>query len=331
MSIRDVMVKDGKDSYPLGWTPPVRENVHPKHIKLDELGGLGMLQGFSEWMFRGGFAFIGHPAKDGDFNLPLHGRAHNIPASEVEVIVEKEGRSRVRGRVDECMFKFCDFEMWTEVSTVPGSDELHIKDTLVNRADYEREYQVLYHTNFGPGTASAPLLEEGASFIAPVKKAAPMYDGRAVEEVDAWDKFKGPTKDFNEAVYCVETHSDANGKTLVGLVNKAGDHGVSVRYDNTKLPAFSLWKNTDTLKEGYVTGLEPGTSFCYPKAHERKEGRVPKLAPGASVSFDLEWRVLRDAAAVEATKKEIAKLQEGKPAELLKTLAFYNKEADPRI
>jgi len=152
-----------------------------------------------------------------------------------------------------------------------------------------------------------------------------MYDGRAVEEADSWDKFKGPTKDFNEAVYCVETHGDAAGKTVVALVNKAADKGVSIRYDTKKLPAFSLWKNTDTLKEGYVTGLEPGTSFCYPKAHEKAQGRVPTLAPGASVSFEVDWNVLRDSAAVEATKTEIAKLSEGKPTEVAKTLAFYKE------
>jgi hypothetical protein len=115
MSVGEVVVKDSKGDYPLGWTSPVKETVHPKHIKFDEFGGLGMLQGFNEQIFRGGVAFIGHPAKDGDFSLPLHGRFHNIPASEVEVIVDSEAphRIRVRGRVDECMFKFCDFEMWT--------------------------------------------------------------------------------------------------------------------------------------------------------------------------------------------------------------------------
>merc|ERR1712187_771693 len=110
----------------------------------------------------------------------------------------------------------------------------------------------------------------------------------------------------------------------VALVNKAADKGVSIRYDTKKLPAFSLWKNTDTLKEGYVTGLEPGTSFCYPKAVERAAGRVPKLEPGASASFELEWKVLRDAAAVAAMKEEVASLQAYKPSEVLKTKAFYD-------
>jgi len=49
MSIRDVVVKDSTGAQPLGWTSPVRENVHPRHIALYEFGGLGMLQGFSEF------------------------------------------------------------------------------------------------------------------------------------------------------------------------------------------------------------------------------------------------------------------------------------------
>merc|ERR1712048_238100 len=108
------------------------------------------------------------------------------------------------------------------------------------------------------------------------------------------------------------------------MVNKAGDKGVRVKYDTENLPVFSLWKNTDTLREGYVTGLEPGTSFCYPKPVERAGGRVPKLGPGEVTSFDVQWKVLRDASAVEATKAEISQLSDGKPSEVHKDLAFYD-------
>jgi hypothetical protein len=70
----------------------------------------------------------------------LHGRIGNLPASEVEVIVDEAPphRIRVRGRVDEAMFKFCDFELWTEVSTVPGSLELTVSDVLKNKASYPK-------------------------------------------------------------------------------------------------------------------------------------------------------------------------------------------------
>jgi len=117
------------------------------------------------------------------------------------------------------------------------------------------------------------------------------------------------------------------------MINKAADRGVAVRYDTSKLPAFSLWKNTDTHEDGYLTGLEPGTSFCYPKAVERAAGRVPKLAPFASESFELQWKVLQDRAAVEAMKREVAQIQAGRPTNVFKTTAFYDpfKASDPRL
>ena len=39
--------------------------------------------------------------------------------------------------------------------------------------------------------------------------------------------------------------------------------GASIAYNVNALPAFSLWKNMDTDAQGYVTGMEPGTSFSY--------------------------------------------------------------------
>lgn len=335
MSIADVVVRDRLGPLPLGWESPVRETVHPQHVDLNDMGGLGWLTGFTEWLTRCGVAHAGHPAKDGDHGLlTVHGRIGNIPASEVEVLADAAPphRIRVRGRVDERMFKFFNFELWTEVSTVPGSDEIIIQDTLVNRSDYEREYQLYYHTNFGPGADQVPLLGSGASFVAPVAKVAPFTTGAAAE-IESWQTYRGPTRDYGETVYCVIPRADATGRTLVALVNAAGDRGVALRYDTSTLPSFTLWKNTDTLKEGYVTGLEPGTSFCYPRAVERSAGRVPKLAPGARVSFELAWRVLRDTAAVEATKQEVAQIQSGQKAEVCRTPAFYDpySKSDPRI
>ena len=155
---------DAGKALPLGWRSPIREAVNPVHVDLQDFNGLGWLTGFGEWLVRCGVAFAGHPGKDGDQLLTLHGRIGNIPASEVTVEVDEAypHTIRVRGRVDECMFKFADWELWTEVATEPGSDKLRVHDVLVNRSSYEREYQIIYHTNFGP-----PILEAGATFEAP--------------------------------------------------------------------------------------------------------------------------------------------------------------------
>jgi len=289
----------------LGWSSPVKEIVNPAFIELESRGGLGWLDGFNEWMVRCGFEWAGHPGMDNGRLLSLHGRVGNTPASEVVVVIDDEPphRIRVRGKVVEKVFKFADYETWTEVSTEPGSVSLQISDTLTNLSDYEREFQIIYHGNFGP-----PLLEEGSAFVAPVKQVTPFNDG-AAKGVDTWTTYQGPTKNYGEQVFNVVPYATDSGSTTVMLHNKVGDRGIKISYDVNQLPFFTLWKNTDTMKEGYVTGLEPGTGYAYNRSVERKFGRVPKLAGGASRSFTLDYTILFGGEDVSAVAREISAIQ----------------------
>ena len=301
---------DAGKALPLGWSNPVREVVNPAYVDLQDFNGLGWLTGFNEWLVRCGVAFAGHPGKDNDQLLTLHGRIGNIPASEVTVDVDAAypHTIRVRGRVDEAMFKFADWELWTEVATEPGSDKLRVHDVLVNKSSYEREYSLIYHTNFGP-----PILQPNATFAAPVKRVMP-FNKQAADELEAWQTYRAPTAYYGETVFCVTPHTDASGRTLVALINADGDRGVSCRYTTNSLPCLSLWKNTDTIEEGYVTGIEPGTGFPFRRALERERGGVPKLPAGEAVTFSLEWQLLGSAAAVDAAKAEIASIQRSRPS-----------------
>jgi hypothetical protein len=289
----------------LGWNSPVKELVHPSYIELESRGGLGWLDGFNEFMVRCGVEWAGHPGMDNGKLLSLHGRAGNIPASKVVVVIDDQPphRIRVRGLVVEQTFKFADYELWTEISTEPGTAAFRIDDTLTNRSDYEREFQIIYHGNFGP-----PLLEQGSRFVAPVKQVTP-FDDYAAKDVDQWTVYRGPTKNFGEHVFNVVPFARSDGSTTVMLHNAAADRGVRIDYDAKARPHFTLWKNTDTVKEGYATGLEPGTGFPYTRSVERAHGRVPKLAGGASRSFGLEYTVLLNAADVSACGKDIARVQ----------------------
>jgi hypothetical protein len=76
----------------LGWKSPVKTPVHPRHIRLEDRGGLGFLDGFNEWIVRCGLESNGAPGEDvivdnmGNekmVNLTLHGRIANIPADYV--------------------------------------------------------------------------------------------------------------------------------------------------------------------------------------------------------------------------------------------------------
>ncbi len=97
-------------------------------------------------------------------------------------------------------------------------------------------------------------------------------------------------------VFNIQPLADENHQTLAAVVNKAGDKGASIQFDTRQLPVLTLWKNTDTVKQGYVTGIEPGTSYAYPVTIEREQKRVKQLQPGASAQFDLTYTLLHDSA-----------------------------------
>jgi hypothetical protein len=289
----------------LGWDSSVKEVVHPSLINLQNRGGLGWLEGFNEWMVRCGLEWAGHPGKDkfinntgdeAEMDLTLHGRIGNIPASEVEVVIDRQPphRLRIRGRVDERQFYGPKLELWTEISTEPGSTSFRIEDTLTNFSAYEQEFELIYHANYGP-----PLLEKDARFVGAVKRITP-FNAHAAKSTASFAQYVAPTKGFVEQVYMIEPFADAQNLTTVMLHNAAADKAVTMRYDITQLPYFTLWKNTTAVEEGYVTGLEPGTSSPANRSIERKAGRLAKLKPNEARRFAIE-------VGLHANKDEIAR------------------------
>ena len=80
----------------LGWSSPVRNLVHPRHVNLEARSGLGWLDGFNEMIVRCGLSNFGAPGTDiitdnmgrkKEVTLTLHGKIANIPASIVRVKV----------------------------------------------------------------------------------------------------------------------------------------------------------------------------------------------------------------------------------------------------
>jgi Domain of unknown function (DUF4432) len=283
----------------IGWNSPVSEVVNPAFVELNGRGGLGWLEGFNEMVTRCGYEWVGHPGMDKGVLLTLHGLAANIPASKVVLSID-EGPPytiRLKGDLKEQAFKLVNFVIATELSTEAGA----------------QEYEALYHSNFGP-----PLLDPGARFSAPVQQVSPFND-KAAADMDDWQTYREPTRDYDETVYNVVPYGDENGKTLTVLHNAAGDLGISLGYDIQQLPVFSLWKNTDTLGQGYVTGLEPGTSFAYNRSYQRALNRVPTIGAKEQRQFDITFTLLADKAAVDKALQQVQSIQNGRPTEVRKT------------
>ncbi len=295
----------------LGWDSPVREIVHPKYVNLTEAGGFGWLNGYGEWVSRCGLESIGAPCLDRGRPLTLHGRLNYLPASYLEFRFEAAPRPRLilRGFVDETIMFGPQLRLITNIVTEIDSAAVTLDDQIINLGDIPQEMQTLYHINFGP-----PLLGAGAEFHAPVESVAPR-DRRAAEEGMAnWNRYAGPqAAGYSEQVHLIKVFADEQGWTEATLVSPRSDQGVAVVYNTRQLPCLTLWKNEAALKTGYVTGLEPATSFPYPKPIERSAGRVPILAPESTYRAVVTITGLLNRDAVEASRGRIENLQKVDP------------------
>ena len=295
----------------LGWDSPVPEIVHPQFVNLAERGGLGWLNGFGEWVSRCGLESMGPPCIDGSRTYTLHGRINYLPASYVEVRLESKPVPRIvlRGIVDESLMFGPHLRLTTEISTEIGQPALSLDDTVTNLSDAPQEMESLYHVNFGP-----PLLGPGAQFVAPVKKVAPR-DARAAEGgMAGWNVYTGPHgPGYTEEVYLMELYADEAGLTEALLKSADGTKGALVSFNVRQLPFMTLWKNEAPAKAGYVTGLEPGTSFPLPKPVERAAGRVPLLKGGESYRTRVTFRALASGEEVENAAAAISRLQQADP------------------
>lgn len=296
----------------LGWDSPVKAPVHPSFVQSLENGGLGWLRGFNEWIVRCGLSSMGAPGPDTivDNNgnameafLPLHGNVANIPAHTVSIEIS-DTEIVLRGEVDETMLFGPALQLQTEIRTEFGSGTLTIVDTVTNLGDNPTEHELLYHVNYGE-----PLLEKGSLFKAPFKQVAPR-DPRAAEGIESYDSFAGPVPGFVEQAYFFELAGKrGNRETLAMLRNAAGDKASLVRYSLKDFPAFTLWKNTAGKRDGYVTGLEPATSYPNSRRFEREKGRVLTLAGGESRTTKLVVETLDTKKAIRAAEAEIKTLQ----------------------
>jgi peroxiredoxin len=317
MSIQHVVMGDLR----LGWDSPVSGLVHPQYVNLENRRGLGWLEGFNEWMVRCGVEFFGAPGTDeftdntgnkATMDLTLHGKICNTPASMVEIIIEREPpyHITVRGRVDETLLHGPKLDIWTQVSTVPGTGEFQISDTVTNRSAVEQEFGILYRSNYGP-----PLMEKGARFFGPARQVTPINE-HAVTDVSDYDKYTAAEAGFPKQVYCLQLWADRNDRTKVMLHNNARDKAVSMEYSGKELPFFTFWKNPAAEEDGYVTGLEPGTGFPRNRSIERKFGRIPKLAPHESRSFTIDLALHTGKDQVNAAADDIARIWAGRPTQV---------------
>jgi hypothetical protein len=294
--------------FELGWQSPVKGPVHPQFVPLMEPSGIGWLRGFDELLVRCGLESNGAPEFNASGALvhPLHGRIGNLPAQRVELSIDAQsGEIRLTGIVDESRLFGSKLRLTSTVITKVGEPGLRVIDEITNISAEPGEFQLLYHINLG-----APLLEPGATVVAPVKTLVPRSD-EAAKHVGHWNTYPAGGVGVMEQVYFFELAAAAGGGTHVLLRDAQAARGASLRYNVSQLPHFILWKSPQMAADGYVTGLEPAVNYPNPRTFEKQQGRVPPLAAGETRRFELSLQAHGDAVSVAAAEAEIARLQHG--------------------
>ncbi|MEZ6060763.1 MAG: aldose 1-epimerase family protein [Planctomycetaceae bacterium] len=304
------------DGISLGWNSPVRRPVHPAFVDQNRRGGIGWLDGFNELICRCGLGWSGAPGTDtvrdddgrvvSEQFLPLHGRIANLPAHDVRCDVDDDGVISVTGIVEEASVFGGRLQLTSTLSTQIGSSMFRVRDTVRNLSAQPAEVELLYHCNLGP-----PFLGAGAVFNMAAEEMAPR-DDRAAEDVNDWSVYGAPQTDYAEQVYFLKPLADADGRALAILSAAKLTEAFAVRFDVSSLPWFALWKNTQSEADGYVTGLEPATSFPCNRSFERQNGRVITLAPGEEIDFELDFEIAENKAAVSRLLDECHAMQTSK-------------------
>ncbi len=304
------------DCVPLKWNSPVERPVNPAYVDQMRRGGIGWLDGFNELICRCGLGWHGAPGTDTILDedgkvvseqfLPLHGRIANIPAHRVSASVDAD-KVTVTGWVDEgCLFGG-RLRLEATLTTAIDSTEFEITDVITNLGAQPAEVEMLYHCNIGE-----PFLGEGSMCHTASHEVAPRND-RAAEGLSMWNLYQGPTPGFAEQVYYTRAATNESGEGIAMLCDADSTKAFVVRFDTSTLPWFILWKNTQAAEDGYVTGLEPGSSFPNPHGDERKGGRLITLAPGESVTFRLRFEVATERARVRRLLDAVTELQVATP------------------
>jgi len=291
------------DGVDYGWESPVAGPIHPQWVALSEAGGLGWLDGFDELLVRCGLRSFGAPDFDdesGRVTFPLHGRIGNLPADNLVIDFDAEhSLLHVRGTVRETRFLQYNLQLTANYTFAIDSPTIAINDTVVNASDVPTTMQLLYHINVG-----APLLAEGSRLHLKAPRVV-ARNQHAADDLPQWATYAAPRAGYVEQVYFSSPIADSKGNAIALLASADQKRGFAVHYHTQNLPYFTQWKNTVGARDGYVTGLEPGTGFPNPRSFEEQQGRVVSLASQQSLDFKLTLEGIATPARMQQLKDQL--------------------------
>lgn len=261
---------------PLSWTSAVGERAPfapPSGEEwLDAFGG-GLLATC-------GLRNVGWPSE----GVGLHGVFSHQRARVVEVDRRRDETgvvALVRAVVRDASHARWHLEVERTISTRVREGLVDVHDITRNRGAEAEPAPLLYHVNVG-----APLWDDGARLEVPNSREV-LPDPAAAAVPDSWPvpptPARTPERGFEHVV-----EPDGDGWAAARVVNERLGLELTVRWDASTLPRFNQW--VQPVPGVYALGLEPANCSVQGRAHDRAEGRLPMLEPGAERVTRLQIR-----------------------------------------
>lgn len=163
-------------------------------------------------------------------------------------------------------------EVERTITTRAGEGRVDVVDVARNRGAEPEPAPLLYHVNVG-----APMWDEGARLAMPNSREV-IADAGASEAPESWSTPPLPGRVAERGFEHV-IEPDADGWAEARVANERLGLELALRWDASALPRFNQW--VQPRPGVYVLGLEPMNCSVQGRAHDRAEGRLPMLEPGA--------------------------------------------------
>jgi hypothetical protein len=296
----------------MGWVSPTGfRNANLTDTEAE--GGLGWLRSFSGLLSTCGLDHILGMMEEGadHYNYPfrskvshnLHGRVAVIPAhlsAYGEIWDGDECTLYCEGTVVQATVFGENLHMIRRIEAKVGSNEILLRDRVVNQAFYKTPHMMLYHIDLGH-----PLLSDKTRYVAPVRDvvwaahAGPNYKKQGVP----FHRFSGPRDSYREQVWQFEMGADAEGRVPVAVMNDALGYGLLIETNKKELPCMLQWQNFQSGM--YTVGIEPVTNHVLGKAYAKEKGELMMLEHGEERHYSVHFRVLDGAHEMELAEHHI--------------------------
>jgi hypothetical protein len=277
---------------PLTWQSPNGE-THPAFY---EASGAGWLRTASGGLLMTcGLTHVGAPDEENGQMLPLHGRAHHLPARQAAAIgrwMGDEYEITISGVVEETEIFRENLRLTRTISARLGKNRIALHDVVENIGFEPAPHMLLYHFNFG-----FPLLDEATTIKFPSRTVVAREAETSLDEYDRW---QSPQAGYQERVYYHQNISvDNRGWANVVIHNPRfplpeSECALSVRlsWATQTLPKLIQWKMPGA--DVHVLGIEPANCYVEGRKVERARGGLVIMEPGECLTYDLEFEVARD-------------------------------------